>query len=100
MRAHHSISKDHGEGELNEILREQVSIPVLRYLAGLMVRRTVNGSTSRVMPTKPMHISSVVCSPQPTAIGGLLGFLGLSEVLSNVQVTFTVEYIGITIGSL
>ena len=57
----------------------------------LKLFNTVNGSLSSVKPTNAKHISSVVFSPKLTATIGLLGFLGLLAVLSNVHVTRTLE---------
>jgi serine/threonine protein kinase len=50
--------------------------------SGLKDREAARFSATSVKLTKPMHISSVVFSPQPTALGGLFGFLRLFDELS------------------
>src|ERR1700736_6080944 len=101
----------HPHQQLNGIASKRGQVPkdrgVLRparlsrgrhYLTGLRVLRIVNGSLSSVMPANAMHISSVVLSPQPTVTSGSFGFLGLSLVLSKVQVTRTLEKKGTATG--
>ena len=46
----------------------------------MILRRSARLSVTTWTPSR--HISSVVCSPQRTRFGGLLGFLGLSAELS------------------
>ena len=46
-----------------------------------------------------MHISSVVCSPQCTSMGGLLGFPGLPFELSKCEVISILVPLGMATGS-
>src|SRR5262245_34195357 len=51
----------------------------------------ISASLSKVTPTRAMHISSRVLSPQLTGTRGLFGLLGLFSELSNVQVRCAVD---------
>jgi hypothetical protein len=56
--------------------------------------RFLRCSASRVSCRKPMHISSVVCSPQRTSIGGLLGLRMLPGELSKCATISTLVPLG------
>src|ERR1700730_18189440 len=53
------------------------------FLGCSLKRMRIRPGWSVVAPMKPKHISLVVCSPNVTSFGGLLGLLGLPALLSK-----------------